>query len=345
MQADGSRPPAGQVLALDFGGTKLAAAVVDAATGSVLEQLRRPTPQQRSAESSLNVMMDMGKQLVAHATKESRRLSAVGVSFGGPVVSDNGSEVRSNHVTGWESVNLPALFEATFELPIVVENDANAAAACEWRFGAGRGCQHVMYLQISTGIGMGLVLGGRLYRGAGSAGEFGHAIIKEQGPACVCGERGCVESFASGWAIERDARAALQGGEAGDAMLALCGGRPEELDARLVVQAADAGDSVAAGILRHAFGALGRALRNAVALLDPEVVVVGGGIAQAKGRLVGALEEELDRRAAGTPLGRPPITLAQFLSDAPLIGAATLAAESLSQADVTGRPVPARRIN
>lgn len=315
-------------MALDFGGTKLAAAVVDISRGSVVESLRRPTPAEHSAEASIAAMMEMGRQLVRQASRKRRRVGAVGVSFGGPVVADHGSGVHSNHVAGWESVSLSSLVSATFELPVIVENDANAAAICEWRFGAARGQQHVLYLQVSTGIGVGLILGGQLYRGAGAAGEFGHVIVDANGPRCACGGTGCVESIASGWAIERDARAAIQRDGASGAMLGLCRGQATDLDARLVVQAAQAGDQIADAILGRAFGSLGRALRNAIALIDPEVVVVGGGVAQAGSRLVDVLNAEIDRHSERTPVGRPSIRLAKFVTDAPLIGAAILAAEA-----------------
>jgi glucokinase len=205
------------------------------------------------------------------------------------------------HLPGWEDVSLPDLVESRLGLPATLENDGDAAALGEWTHGAGRGARDLVYLQVSTGVGSGLVLDGELRRGS----ELGHVTAEEDGRVCPCGKRGCLETVAAGWALARDGR-----------------------DAKAVIDAARAGDAEAGAVVARAFAALGTALANVVNLLAPEVVVVGGGVAQAADLLFPALERGLERGVVPHLRGGTRLEAAQLGADAPLVGAAVAAHRS-----------------
>ena len=233
-------------------------------------------------------MLRMARGLL---TQVPGRLVAIGVSFGGPVDATRGLVRLSHHVPGWEEIPLADRLRAELGAPAAVDNDANVAALGEWRFGAGQGTASLLYVTISTGIGGGWVLGGRIWGGAdGMAGEIGHMIVRPGGALCVCGRRGCTEAEASGWAIAAKARARLSDDRArslpvgrptkdkGDRLLTLAGGRAEAITAQMVAQAAEAGDALAQAVLDEAARALGSALGAAISLMNPERVVLGGGV-------------------------------------------------------------------
>jgi len=297
-------------LALDFGGTKLAAGLVDCATGHVIDRCQQPTPP-GDAHASLSVMFGLAREILTASSSAS--INGVGISFGGPLNADRRAVARSMHVPGWEGLALPAMVSQTLRLPCVMDNDANLAAFGEWRYGSGRGTQHLIYIQISTGIGAGLVLDGRLYRGTGYAGEFGHLTVDPDGPVCACGKRGCVESFAAGWAIARDGRTAFGHGA---------------VDARLVCQAARDGDPQAVAIVQRAFTALGIGIANAINLISPELIVIGGGVARSGDVMLPIVEQALDAHVLPV-MTRPRLALASLGDDATLAGCAALVEAAL----------------
>lgn len=231
-------------------------------------------------------------------------LLGVGISFGGPVTADGRQVVRSMHVSAWDGASLPAELARRFQLPTVMENDANAAALAEASFGAGRNASSMLYVQVSTGIGAGLVLNGDLYRGRGGAGELGHVVVDANGPACGCGNRGCLEAVASGWALARDSQR-IDAGE----------------DATTLLAAASRNEEAPRAIIQTAFSALGTAIANTINLLDPEVVVVGGGIAQSPELLLPILQAELARHVVPHLHDGHRLVLSELGARAPLIGA------------------------
>lgn len=301
-------------MCLDFGGTKLAVGIVDAASGEVLARAVKSTPVEAGSAGGLAAALDLCDQALRDAPEDREAVFGVGVSFGGPVAPGGSTVVRSMHVKAWENVPLTELLSKRFHLPAVVENDANAAALAEWLFGVGRGKRSLFYIQLSTGIGSGLVLEGELYRGAGGASEFGHLVVDPDGRECVCGQRGCLESVAAGWAIARDGRALLQ---------AIPGTSP--VDAELVMDQARAGISTARQIVARAFSAIGVSLASAVNLLDPELIVLGGGMAAADDLLYPWLQLELDRHVLPHLRSHVRLELSKLGANAPLIGAAVVA--------------------
>ena len=262
-------------------------------------------------------------------TQVPSRLAAIGVSFGGPVDATRGLVRLSHHVPGWEEVPLRDQLQAEFGVPAAVDNDANVAALGEWRFGAGQGAESLLYVTISTGIGGGWVLGGRIWGGVdGMAGEIGHMIVRPGGALCDCGRRGCLEAEACGRAIAAKTRERLRDEgrmtkDEGARLLAAVGGRVEAVTAQLVAQAAEAGDTLAQAILDDAARMLGLGLSAAISLLNPERVVLGGGVTKSGERWWQIVRATA--RDHVLPQARVDIVPAALGDDAPLWGAAALA--------------------
>ncbi len=312
------------ILALDFGGTKLAAATVEPGARAFRARASMPSPPNKSAEADREIILALAKEVLG-----GKRPAAVGVSFGGPV--REGVVLLSHHVPDWEDFPLAEWLREHFGVPAAVENDANAAALGEWRYGAGRGTRYFLYVTVSTGVGGGIVIGGRLYRGADSlAGEIGHMVVDPGGPRCTCGRRGCLEAFSAGPAIARRARELLashhRSGE-GRIILELVGGDPSRITAREVAMAAARGDPLAAEILREAGEALGFGLAQAIALLNPERVALGGGVVKAGEPFLAHVRKAANAWAFSG--ARVEIALAELGDDAPLWGAAALAQDLL----------------
>lgn len=312
------------VLALDFGGSKLAAAVVEPRRGRIIAKTRQERLPSANAQQSLEQMIALGRGVLQDGQTPSSALLRLGVSFGGPLSRDRRYVLRSMHVPDWESFPLAERLETAFGCRAFMDNDANAAALGEWRFGAGRGLDSLLYIQVSTGIGAGIVVHRRLLRGAGLAGEFGHMTVAPDGPLCVCGKRGCVESFAAGWALARDGRTALVNALLNSPLRKLCGDDPERLDARLVCEAARQGDPIANAILDRAAQALGMTLANAVVLLDPQAVVIGGGVSRSQDVLATRLAAAVSEFLPPMFQGRCPLMFSQLGGDETLLGAALL---------------------
>jgi glucokinase len=240
-------------------------------------------------------------------------LAAIGVSFGGPVNWAAGRVILSHHVPGWEDTPLVEILRGRYGAPVAMDNDANTAALGEWRFGAGVGCDSLLYITVSTGIGGGWVLSGQIYRGADSmAGEIGHLAVDPTGPECVCGKRGCVEAIGSGTNIARAMNAHARRNESG-------------WTAEKVNREAEAGDPAAIQVMETAARALGIGIGYAITLMNPQKVIVGGGVANA-----GQIYWRTLRATAAEyvlPQMRVEIVPAALGGDSPLWGAVALAEE------------------
>ncbi len=314
------------ILSLDFGGTKLSAAVVSRAALAAgrpdwLDHRRVHTPPDADAAYELAAMLAMAREMLG-----GRVPSAVGVSFGGPVDYATGTVRLSHHVRGWEAMPLRAMLAAEFGAAAAVDNDANVAALGEHRFGAGRGAADLMYITVSTGVGGGWILGGRPWRGAdGMAGEIGHTVVDPAGPLCLCGKRGCVERLASGpymaadWGEELGSRGVEEQRGRGEREK---GGRGDVVTGRDVAVAAAAGDGAARAILMRGARALGAGIGNAANLINPRRFILGGGVTKA-GDLWWA-EVRRAARETALPDVRFDIVAAELGDDAPLWGAAGL---------------------
>jgi len=312
------------VLALDFGGTKHAAAVAVRGERQWRGQRRVPAPRGAEAAADRAVMFALARELLA-----GQRPAAVGVSFGGPVDFTTGTVRLSHHVRGWENAPLQAMLEAEFGAPARVDNDANVAALGEHRFGAGQGCDSLLYMTVSTGVGGGWILNGQPWRGHdGMAGEIGHMVVDPAGPVCLCGKRGCVERLASGPYLARDARERLEREPgSGAALRALAGNDLAQIDARLIARAAAQGDEFSQGVLAAAGHALGVGIGNAANLVNPTRFILGGGVTQAGDLWWQAVRAAA--RATALPEVQFDILPAGRSDDAPLWGAVALAEDIL----------------
>ncbi|MEA4907157.1 MAG: ROK family protein [Anaerolineaceae bacterium] len=313
-------------MALDFGGTKLAAAVVELESGQMASPvIRLATPAEQGAQSSLQAMIAAGNEALAGINDPSQ-VKAVGISFGGPVSGDRRTVLCSNHVSQWDNFPLADTVAEAFKRPAVMENDANAAALGHWWYGDRHQAQDYLYVQVSTGVGAGIVLGGELYRGGALAGEFGHTIIDPQGPKCSCGRYGCLESLCSGWAIARDGREILQKDPAGNPILAgQCGGNVRQVSAQMVFEACRQGEEASAKVVERALFSLGIALVNAISLLDPQKVALGGGITRSSDMLERYLYPVLKKWIQPFFEDRYQLDISTLEGQETLLGAALLA--------------------
>ncbi|WP_433782108.1 ROK family glucokinase [Actinomycetospora sp. CA-101289] len=308
-------------IGVDVGGTKIAAGLVDT-DGRVLARTRRETPAQH-ADQVRDAVTDAVRELRA-----GREVAAVGVAAAGFVDAARSTVMFAPNLA-WRDEPLREELEARTGLPVVVENDANAAAWAEARFGAGRGVRHVLALTVGTGLGGGAVQDGRVLRGeSGAAAEVGHVIMVPGGRPCPCGLYGCLERYASGTALVRRAReVAEQAPVLAHDLLDRAGGRAEAIEGPMVTAAARAGDVAALEVLDEVGAWLGRGVAQLAAVLDPGVVVIGGGVAAAGDLLLGPLRTAYTTHLTGRghrPTAR--VVLAELGTDAGLVGAADLAA-------------------
>lgn len=315
------------LLGLDFGGTKLTAGVARSGGMALLGRLQCPTSTPKAAESDLRAMLGLADRLLG---RNEGKLQAVGVSFGGPVDFREGIVLTSHHVPGWESLPLRQRLQDRLRVPVAVDNDANAGAWGEWQYGAGQGYRNILYVTVSTGVGGGVVLDGRPYRGTnGTAGEIGHVRIQSDGPLCTCGRQGCVESLAAGPYIARAAQRELKENPSrGAVLLHLAGGTPDAITSESVARAAMQGDVLSQEVLRDAAFALGQGIANAIYLLNPECVILGGGVTKAGESYLQTVREA--SKADVPPNVTVNIVPAALGDDAPLWGALYLAQEAIT---------------
>ena len=306
------------VVGVDIGGTKVLAGVVDA-EGCVSGTARRTTPGRRVVTSQVE---DALVEAVVEAAG-GRPLAGVGVAAAGFVDPDGERVMFAPHLP-WQGEPLRELLEKRLGCAVLLDNDANCAARAEAHHGAARGAASALMITMGTGIGGAVLIGGQVLRGAnGMAGEFGHMQVVPDGHPCECGRRGCWEQYSSGNALVRTARTLM--GEQPSVLTEMSGGHPERVSGPMVTEAAEEGDLVA----RQAFASVGDWLgvgtANLVAALDPEVVVVGGGVSAAGDRLLEPARAALRRSLVGAAHRRiPDLVAARLGPEAGMIGAALL---------------------
>lgn len=315
----------GKILALDFGGTKHAAALLNLGEKQWIAHKRALSPPNPNFRTDMEIVRSLASDLLQNETP-----AAIGVSFGGPVDATTGTVRLSHHVQGWENIPLRQLLETSFGAPTSVDNDANVAALGEHRFGAGIGFDSLLYITVSTGVGGGWILNKRPWRGAeGMAGEIGHMVVDPAGPICLCGKRGCVERMTSGPYMAEDVRSLLQQHpERGQILRALVGDNLVALTAQIVSQAASVGDELAIEALEKAGSALGRGIGNVANLINPQRFILGGGVA-GSGEIFWTAVRRVARETA-LPEVNFEIVPAALGDEAPLWGAVALASDILS---------------
>jgi glucokinase len=307
-------------IGVDIGGTKVAAGVVDV-DGRILEHTRMDTPPHNPAA------VEDAIDTVVGTLREHHDVEAVGIGVAGFVDRDR-SKVYFAPNLRWEDVSLRDVVHERLGLPVIVENDANAAAWGEFRFGAGRDETYIVCVTVGTGIGGGVIADGELFRGGfGISAEIGHIQMVEDGRACGCGQRGCWEQYGSGNALVRDARErAADSREQAETLLKLGDGTPEGITGQHVTEAARLGDPVAVAAFETLGGWLGQGLADLAAVLDPETFIVGGGVSEAGDLFLRPTVTAFEERLTGR--GHRPVAtveMARLGNDAGLIGAADLA--------------------
>ncbi len=314
-------------LGVDIGGTKVAAGLVDA-RGEIICKGRAPMNAQGTAEEGLaSVFAAMDDVLkIGHTARPNLQIAAIGICSPGPLDPRTGVVINPPNLPCWRNFPLADEVSRQRGVRVLVENDANAAGLAEFLWGAGQGYQVVFYATLGTGIGTGLVMNGRIYNGrTGSATEGGHVTIDYRGPKCGCGKFGCIEALASGPAIAARAQAVAETtGSRGAKLIELAGGNVEAIHSEHVAAAWRAGDPLATEILTERMDLLAIWLGNIIDLLEPEVIVFGGGIGELAS---GWFEHIRSKLPAWIIIKRGveiPLVLARYIADSGIAGAAAL---------------------
>jgi len=287
------------IIGVDLGGTKIAAALANA-DGKIITDITLPTEAKKGKKY---VIDNLKKAIYTLAKGHKATIDCIGIGVPGPILYEKGIVIEPPNLPGWKRVNLKKLLEKEFNVPIHVDNDANCAALAEARFGAGKKAHNFIYMTISTGIGGGIIIDRKLYRGTiGAAGEFGHMIIDSKGFTCGCGNVGCLEALGSGTAIKKRAG----------------------MDAIAVELAARQGDKEAQQVIRETAHYLAIGISNLVNIFNPEMVILGGGVSKMRELLLTPIRKEFRQYALKLTARGVKIVRAKLGSESGVLGAVAL---------------------
>lgn len=312
-------------LGVDIGGTKVAAGMVTG-RGKIISKARVPMTCRGDAAEGLGAVE---RAIAAAIEKDPRRgaaVTAIGISSPGPLDPRKGIIINPPNLPCWHNFPIAKKIQRAHRLPVILDNDANAAALAEAIWGAGRGYDSVFYATLGTGIGTGVILGGRIYHGrTGAAAEGGHLSIDYHGPKCACGKLGCIEALAAGPAVAKRVRARLaSGGPGREKLLALAGGNPEAATAEMVGAAWHAGDPLAGSLLRETADFLAVWLGNIIDLFEPGVIIFGGGMGELMSEWFVCIREQLPSWTINSRCREIPLVRARYGEDSGIAGAAAL---------------------
>jgi glucokinase len=312
------------ILGVDIGGTKVAVGIVDR-DGKILAQDRKPMIAGGTAQAGLQAVTGAIDFMLATVNGQ---VSSIGICAPGPLDPKSGIVLNPPNVPCWRNFPLSSEISAKYRVPVKIDNDANAAALAETRWGAARGFHYVFYATIGTGIGAGIVFDGAIYHGnTGSAAEGGHVSIDYRGPVCNCGKRGCIEVLASGPAIGARARAKLEAENSRASKLRnLVQGDIGSVTSETVARAYAAGDVMAQEIMLETAQLLTYWLGSIVDLLDPDVIVMGGGVAAMLKPFFAEISKTLPSWCVNPRAAQIPVVMAHYGADAGIAGAAALCA-------------------
>ncbi|MFC1918912.1 ROK family protein [Chloroflexota bacterium] len=314
------------LLGVDLGGTKILTAVANA-QGEMLSRDHSVTPAKEGQQAIVKSILESIGRALNQAHLDAADLTAVGVGAPGLSDPETGILFTSPHLPGWTDVPLRDIIEKELGKKVFLINDANAAAVGELYFGAGKGARNFIYVTVSTGIGGGIIIDGKIFTGsAGLAGELGHMVIDDEGPPCNCGNRGCWEALASGTALAGEAKHRIKDGAA-TAILQLAGGCLEKINAETIHKAAQAGDNLAAELIARNAYYLGVGLANLINIFNPEVIVIGGGLSNIGDMLLKPAFEEAGRRAFERAYQAVHFARAGLGGNSGVLGAAAFALE------------------
>jgi glucokinase len=312
------------IAGIDIGGTKIAVALADS-SGQLRALARFPTRLERGPHRILDAAVAELKRMSAEMNVCP---AAVGIGCGGPLDRRRGLILSPPNLPGWDDFPVVEIVESKLQVPVVLDNDANASALGEHRRGAGRGLSDLVYVTISTGIGGGIILSGELFYGLGDgAGEVGHIpVLLDGGPRCGCGARGCLESLCSGTSIARRARERLLAG----GQSSLLSNHADGVTAKSVAEAAREGDPLAQDVWDETIRYLAHGLSSVVVTLAPEAIILGGGVASAGEQLLAPLRRRLSERVKILPMEEVRILQALLGGDSGIHGALILAERALA---------------
>lgn len=315
-------------LSADLGGTQLRVALVDR-EGALHERHATETLAQQGREAVVENLVRALGHVAGRVDKAS--IVGIGVSMPGPIDPTDGTVYNPPNLPGWGTYSAKDRIEEALGMHASFANDASLAALAEHAYGAGRGHKDMIYLTISTGIGGGIIIDGRLYGGhKGFAGELGHMTIDRSGPICNCGNVGCLEALASGTAVARIAGERLASGE--DSVLSRRrGGDGGTVTAAQVAAAASEGDPMARSIMEEAASSLGVGIVSYMHIFDPEVIVIGGGMSQSFDQLLPGIEKEIQARVMAHQRERRPVIKSELGDDVSVLGAAALAFDAFDR--------------
>ena len=313
------------IMGVDIGGTKIAVGLVDA-SGAIVIQKRAPMVSSSDPAAGLRSVLAAMDSVLADP-ESNQEVRAIGICAPGPLDPQTGVIINPPNVPCWRNFPLAAEVAAARHLPVRVDNDANAAALAEVKWGVGRGYKNVVYVTVGTGIGTGIILDGRIYHGrTGAAGEGGHVSVDYRGPICACGKPGCIEILASGPAIVKRARGKLldAGSSRQSMLLQLANGDIEAVTTQMVGQASAAGDPIAHETLRETADLLTLWLGNMVDLLDPEAIIFGGGATAALLPFFPMMSAQLPRFCVNPRASEVALLPAHYGADSGIAGGAAL---------------------
>ena len=318
------------VLGVDIGGTKIAAAVVTE-EGKVISRDYSPT----SAQAGPQVVIDSIFATIDRAISSSNvglsQLCGIGIAAAGIIDSENGKVIFSPNLPGWHEVPLGDAVHRRFNVSTYLGNDASLAALGEWRFGVKKQVANLIYITVSTGIGGGIICNGKLYTGVlGAAGEIGHMTIDVNGPLCNCGNVGCWETLASGTALAREAVKHIKEG-ASTSIVEFAGGDLTKVDAKVVFEAAKQGDRLANELIARLGYYLGVGLTNVVNIFNPELILIGGGVAKMGDLLLDPAIRVVKERAFTTSATSVQIRPALLGDDSSILGAVAFVLDNLAE--------------
>jgi len=322
-------------LGIDLGGTKILTAVASA-EGKMLSRDHSITPAKEGQEAVVKSILESVGRALDQVNIVVDDLTAIGIGAPGLSNPETGILFTSPNLPGWKDVPLRNIVEEELGKQAFLINDANAAAVGELYFGAGRGARNFIYITVSTGIGGGIIIDGKIYAGStGTAGEVGHMVIDDDGPLCNCGNRGCWETLASGTALAREARHRIKEGAA-TSILEYAGGDIKRVNAEVIHEAAKSGDKLANELIAQLAYYLGVGLANLINIFNPEVIIIGGGLSNIGDMLLKPAFEEAGRRAFKQSYQVVRFARAELGRNSGVLGAAAHALEKMKQADKTG---------
>jgi glucokinase len=309
-------------LVLDLGGTKIASAILS--DDSIIARDYHLTCADKGVTQVISRMVLSLKHLLEKTGLRLSQVESICIASAGIIDMERGVVTASPNLPGWHNVPLRDRIKESFGINTYLINDASAAALGEYTLGAGKNCSNLVYVTVGTGIGGGIIVNGELYLGAcGSAGEVGHMTIKAGGPKCYCGNTGCLETFASGSAIAREARRLIGQGRASSITKMV--GDIDSITAREVSLAAHQGDALAKNIVFRAANDLGTGIANLTNIFNPDTIIIGGGVSKMGELLFGPVRRQVSRRAFRLPADTVRIVPSKLGDDAGLIGAAVFA--------------------